>query len=491
MRKKKLGRLFASVVLALGFGVTGGVFSTSTNAHAEQTQFKDPALANIKNVILLIGDGMGPNQVKAGEIFQGAQSAINSMPHSTYSLTRSANNMITDSAAGGTAIATGVRTNNGYVGIDTIGNSLTTIMDVALQEGKRTGVVTTDILSGATPMSFSAHCNDRDNAAQLLSSAAQSGVNLFAATSGASTLAFENEGYTNVQNVDDISTSTSEYVIGSYNIKASATSQSAETNSVAFDRVVRESIEYLSQDKDGFVLMAEGAKIDKQCHSNNFFGMIEEMIAFDDAVQTAIDWAKDRNDTVVIVTADHETGGLSLESDITKENMDVKHSWSSTGHTPTNVYCNVYGTDVNFLRYSSTGSETEIKNTDIFKMMKTFVVGYQQANITVKNSTPSFGSVTLDKTECFIGQTLQITLTPAQNYRIRSFKINGEERSDDLHNDGTLNYVIDAGEVELCVEFETAPSDSFGCSSAIGSGFSAITFGITALVILINKKKEN
>lgn len=464
--KKGVAKLLVNVVLALCLSVGGAACSTpldSGSSGSSQTpetpaHYQEPALANIKNVILLIGDGMGPNHVKAGEIYKGSQTAIHSMPFSTYSLTRSANKEITDSAAGATALATGVRTNNGYVGVDTDQQTLTTIMDIALERGKRTGVVTTDIMSGATPMAFSAHCEDRHDGSALLSSAAKSGVNLFVSYAeypafDDSTLPFEYGGYTKLQDVDDISDETSDYVVGTYSIKATATPQSADLDSVAFDRVVSESIAYLAKDTDGFVLMAEGARIDKQAEKNDFQGMLDEMLAFDNAVQTALDWAKGRNDTIVIVTADHETGGLQLAEDITKENMYSKHSWSTTSHTATNVYCNVYAPSVDFLRYSSEGKATEMKNVDVFTMMKTFVVGYQTVGINVTQNKLLGGEITLDKTEFFYGDTVEITVSAGTNYRLDSFTINGKECISGFDGDGVLSYVIDAREVEMKATF--------------------------------------
>ena len=475
--KRSIGRVLVSFILALCLGAVGSACVASTQSQTSittnssstsdssstsnsstlpdsseepnptESQFKEPGLSGIKNVILMIGDGMGPNHVKAAEIYKGSQLAIHSMPNQTYSLTRSANQEVTDSAAGATALATGVRTNNGHVGVDTEQKQLTTIMDVALQQGKRTGIVTTDVMSGATPMAFAGHCEDRHDDTRLLSSAARSGVNLFVSTSNDATSKFEGYGYKNLQNVDAISDATNNYVLGTYDITASAASQAADENGVALDRVVSESIEYLSKDTDGFVLMAEGARIDKEAEKNNFEGMIQEMLAFDDAVQAALNWAKGRNDTVVIVTADHETGGLLLGDNATKDNIDSQHFWSTHAHTGANVYCNVYGTDVDFLRYSSEGSAKEIKNADIFTMMKAFVLGYQEVSFTVKQNTTNGGMVEFDKAKPCFGQNVKITLKIHKNYRLVSFKINDKESITQFHSDCTLDYVVDSREV--------------------------------------------
>ena len=450
--RKSIGKVFVSLALAFSFGLTGFA-CTPPDSESSGPQFKEPALSNVKNVILMIGDGMGPNHVKAGEIYKGSQLAIHSMPFSTYSLTSSANNEVTDSAAGAMALATGVRTNNGYVGVDPNGKELTTIMDLALQAGKRTGVVTTDTMSGATPMAFAAHCADRKDSTALLNSAVESGINLFVSTSNDVEGDFQYKGYSNLPDVADISEATGDYVLGTYDILASAPSGSAEIGNVALDRVVSEAIEYLSKDTDGFVLMAEGARIDKHAEQNNLERTIEEMIAFDDAVKVALDWAKDRNDTIVIVTADHETGGLTLADDITKENMASKHSWSTHGHTATNVYCNVYAEDIDFLRFSSEDTVAELKNADIFTIMKTFVQGYQQASLTVKQNSALGGEVTVDKKAFCFGEKIKINVKTNKNYRLTSFKINDKECVNELDKNGALEYVVDASKVVIKVLF--------------------------------------
>ena len=145
--------------------------------------------------------------------------------------------------------------------------------------------------------------------------------------------------------------------------------------------IVYEALEYLSQDEDGFFLMAEGSHIDHGGHDNDIRYMLDELLAFDLAVETALAWAKDRNDTVVIVTADHETGGLQLADGITTDiiraiydDKSVKeslyYSWTTTGHTPTDVYCFVNGADINFEEYSSFNDKYRIKNTDIFYIIQ-------------------------------------------------------------------------------------------------------------------------
>jgi alkaline phosphatase len=332
-----------------------------------------------KNVILMIGDGMGPTQIEAGALYKGEALTMQGFPYMTKVETRSANALVTDSAAAATALATGTRTNNGTVGRDKNGNDLTTIVDVASSLGKRTGVITTEEIYGATPMGFSGHSNKRDSQSELVKSAvASSNVNFF----GCNLLAdkyknyFAEGGYETIEYAENISDTTSEKVFGSYIIEPLAEEMWADGAMVGFDRLVTEALEYLSQDEDGFFLMAEGAHIDHGGHNNDITYMLEELISFDNAVKAVLEWAKDRDDTVVIVTADHETGGLILHEDVTHEDMllayegeRIGYDWTTTGHTDTDVNFYVNGANINFAQYSF-GTADRIKNTDVFEIMK-------------------------------------------------------------------------------------------------------------------------
>ena len=336
-----------------------------------------------KNVILLIGDGMGPNQIKAGEIFKGEELVMQQFPYSTKVETRSADSSVTDSAAAGTALSTGTRTNNGYVGKHPNGFDLRTIVDIAHDLGKRTGVITTEALTGATPMAFSAHATNRGSTLEIVGSAsdAKSNVDLYLSDiiSPSYTYYFEQGGYTVIDEVDDISKSKKDKVIGSYLVNARAPSMNDELDFVAFDRLVWEALEYLSKDKDGFFLMAEGAHIDHGGHNNDMVYMLDELLAFDLGVKVALEWAKDRDDTVVIVTADHETGGLQLDENLTHDMLVADYDaggfisegyeWTTTGHSSTDVWCYINGADIDFSKYAL-GKYERIQNVDIFKIMK-------------------------------------------------------------------------------------------------------------------------
>jgi alkaline phosphatase len=336
-----------------------------------------------KNVILMIGDGMGPTQIEAGSLYRNAPLTMQKFPYMTTVETCSASDKITDSAAAATALATGVRTRNGLVGKDLRGNELETIVDIAASLGKRTGVIATEEIFGATPMGFSGHSDARGDTHGLLTTASESSnVNFFACSSMGDRYKnyFVDAGYLDVPVADNISETKEEKVVGVYNIHPWLDPMSARGSIVAFDRLVTEALEYLSQDEDGFFLMAEGSHIDHGGHQNDFVYMMDELLSFDDGVKAVLEWAKDRDDTVVIVTADHETGGLLLAGDATHEDVvkayageaDYAYRWTTTGHTDTDVNLYINGANIDFSQYAidDTG---RIRNIDVFQIMKSLM----------------------------------------------------------------------------------------------------------------------
>ena len=368
--KKKFQKVIAGCLAAACCLATFGACGAQDDAAIILKEVNGKA----KNVILLIGDGMGPVQMRAGELERGKPLAMQQFPYSTKVETLSHGDVVTDSAAAATALATGTRTTNGYVGIAPNLTELETIMDIAHSLGKRTGVLATEEITGATPMCFLSHASNRGNELGLVQGASEGTVDLVASYTVGPVYkeAFETGGYTVKYDVDEISEATETRIFGSYQILAGAESMSSNYEAVAFDRLVWEALEYLSKDEDGFVLMAEGSHIDHGGHNNDIEYTLEELLAFDDAVRAAVKWAKDRDDTVIIVTADHETGGLSLPPKATKETMYDQLIWTSTGHTATDVYCLINGANIDFSQYSF-GTASRIKNTDIFQIMKSLI----------------------------------------------------------------------------------------------------------------------
>ena len=376
-RMKKIVAIMAAVACigsATGCSFIDGIFGDK-KAENEPIILKE--LTQAKNVILMIGDGMGPNQVRAGELVKGKKLNMQNFPYSVKVETHSASDVITDSAAAATALATGVRTENGRIGMDWDDNVLETIVDVAAGLGKRTGVITTEELYGATPMGFSSHNLSRSNTLDLLTTAVESSnVNLFFSHKFSQTYLFNGSKYTQIKDPNDISESTEEYIYGATFVYAEAEPMTVTKECVALDGLVLEALEYLSKDEDGFFLMTEGAHIDHGGHNSDFDYMVSELLAFDAAVGTVLEWAKGRDDTVVIVTADHETGGLRLSDDATSKNIGEfgTYKWDSSGHTAADVWCFINGANINFANYSL-GTNDRIQNIDVFKIMKSLLTG--------------------------------------------------------------------------------------------------------------------
>ena len=225
--------------------------SSSSQSVAEESssiqsveEYSPIILKNVKqakNVILMIGDGMGPNHIKAGELYKGESLVMQQFPYMTTVETRSANETVTDSAAAATALATGVRTNNSVVGLDPDGVELETIVDIAASLGKRTGIIATEDLWGATPMGFMGHADNRgDKATLLISASTTSNVNLAVSYSMAARYhaVFPEAGYEEIQDVTQLSEATSDKVFGGYLIEASAPSMSSAVEKTALDLVV-------------------------------------------------------------------------------------------------------------------------------------------------------------------------------------------------------------------------------------------------------------
>lgn len=370
------------VSLALALGILTGLVGCGK----KETGPVIVEASEVKNVILFIGDGMGPQQVRFGEIMKGESLCFQEFPYYTQVHTDSVDAfgayVTTDSAAAATALATGTLTTNGRVGMAPDSEApLETIMDVAQSMGKRTGVITTEELHGATPMGFSSHATARGLSGELLTGAAASGINFFASDLTADVDMFEEAGYSVIQDLDDYSKVKKEDKIYC-NMLITPTVEEEDSVYETFEDTVSTALKFLSQDKDGFVLMAEGAHIDHGGHNNDIDYMVEELLAFEEGVQAALQWAKGRKDTVVIVTADHETGALILKDGITKDNYrDMEsgdgffyetkyYSWLSTGHSSTYVDLYVNGKEIDFKKYSEFESKDLIKNTAVFSIIK-------------------------------------------------------------------------------------------------------------------------
>ncbi len=301
---------------------------------------------NVKNVILLIGDGMGPNSLEWTKVETGEELFMDTLPYQGYSQTDSLSGL-TDSAAGATALSCGKRVFNSNLGelallIDGYGANIctyTNVSEIAKSLGKRAGIVTSDLNSGATPAGFSVHTYKRELAEEITAQQKDCGLDLIWAADGGYSVKedFEKAGWTYAQTMTELT----EVKNGERSFAAIGGNIYYDTgaeNDAPLSTLTGMAIENLDNE-DGFFLMVEGAHIDKNSHSNNKEGMMKSLLEFDKAIETATEFARRDGNTIVIVTADHETGGITY-------NEETKSYEYTTGsHTNADVPLRVFGAD--------------------------------------------------------------------------------------------------------------------------------------------------
>ena len=312
---------------------------------------KSPSFARkTKNIILFIGDGMGTAHITAGMTAGGNTLNLQKFPYSGFSITQSADNYITDSAAGGTAIACGIKTNNGMIGVTPDNTSVASITEIVHNKGLATGIVSTSAITHATPASFVAHNSSRGSYEDIALYFLNGSVDLFLGggedhfrkrADGRDLAAeLEAQGYDIVYSIDDLKTTHSDKIAGLF-AKLHMPPVNEGRNSI-LEEMTRKAIETLSRDKEGFFLMVEGSMIDWGAHENNIDYVTSETIDLDRAIGVAVDFANKNRETLIVVTADHETGGLVLTDGNTAERK-VTANFGTTDHSGTMVPVFSYG----------------------------------------------------------------------------------------------------------------------------------------------------
>lgn len=325
-----------------------------------------------KNIILLIGDGMGVAQIYSALTANKGQLNLNYMKHIGFMQTQSADDYITDSAAAGTAIATGVRVNNGAIAIDQDGKVLKSILYISEDNNKATGLVSTSAITHATPASFVANQPDRRMYEDIAGDFLDSGIDLFIG-GGKEHFTSREDGRNLLEELSQNNYRVFSSLEEAASVKTGpmAILTAAIHNEVYPERgnllpdATQKAIEVLQSNKEGFFLMVEGSQIDWGGHANNTTYIVHETLDFDRAVGKALTFAANNKKTLVIVTADHETGGMSIDNgDISKGTLSAKYT--TDDHTGIMVPVFAYGP----------GAEAFIgiyKNTDLFvKMVEAF-----------------------------------------------------------------------------------------------------------------------
>ncbi len=306
-----------------------------------------------RSIILLIGDGMGTAQVAALKLRQG-RTNFDRFSVCGFSLTQSATHFVTESSAGGTALATGERTFNGAIAVDTAERPLQTALELALAGGRAGGVVVTSSITHATPAAFLAHVNLRkkeyDIAEQILQSGASvliGGGRMFFRdrnqTTTATTMApllsaVTTSGFTfaSTPACDTIPGSRLLMLLEEEGLPL------AGARTYTLGDLTGCALQRLESAPGGFFLMVEGSQIDWACHNMDFPQLLREMEDFDTAIGRAMDHAETHPGTLVLVTADHETGGLTLSGRM-PDGSDMQGKWTSDDHTGVMVPVFVFG----------------------------------------------------------------------------------------------------------------------------------------------------
>ena len=284
-----------------------------------------------ENIILLIGDGNGLAQISATALANGGNLSLTQLRNIGFLKTQSGDDFTTDSAGAGTALATGQKVPNRYIGRDSDRKSIPNLTEILDKKGFSTAIITTDEITGATPASFFAHQKDRSLSDAILKDLEKSSLELFVA--GSPTPETASKNFYGFEKVADLE---------SLHLKRSAYFFPPDTIPAPLHTAVSSVLETLNNAKKPFFLMVEGAKIDSYGHANNIDGIIKEGIAFDRAVTEALKFADADSNTLVIITADHETGGLTLpQGDV--DNHTIEADFTTDDHTGIFVPIFAYG----------------------------------------------------------------------------------------------------------------------------------------------------
>jgi alkaline phosphatase len=305
----------------------------------------------VKNIILFIGDGMGTAQVYAAMTVANEPLVLESFPYSGFSNTWSASHYVTDSGAGGTAIATGIKTTNGMIGTAPDSSAVTSITEIVKSKGLATGILSTSAVTHATPASFVAHNAGRGNYEDIATDFLKGTADVFIGggedhfrkrEDGKDlTVPLKEQGYDVVYNMDDLRKSSSPKIAGLLAKEHMPTA--AEGRMGVLSEMTRKAIEILSRDEDGFFMMVEGSMIDWGGHAKDFNYTVSEVIDLDLAVRVAKEFAEKDGKTLVVVTADHETGGLTLTGGNRAQKKVISSFIPSGAHTAVMVPIFSYG----------------------------------------------------------------------------------------------------------------------------------------------------
>ena len=340
-------KLFLPIIVLFFISGCGSVKTESIKIGSMETQYleiKDfPESLKAKNVILAVGDGAGINQITVSRLAIGGPDhklSIDQLPHQGISLTHSYDDIYTDSAAAATAWATGFKTKNRYLSIDAKKNKLTTILEMLNAKGYVSGIVATSSVTHATPAAFYSHVDSRYKEIEIANQLVNSSVNI---SLGGGQEFFDLEKLKTTHNLFTDKESLKKNFISSKKIIGLFDKDGIERSSdkPSQREMTNFALDQLTNNKcSGFFLMTEGSQIDWAAHDNDVVKMIDEFKDFDKTIMDLINFVSKDQETLLIITADHETGGLKI---LKQKNGSAIIQWGTGSHTSEPVGVYAYG----------------------------------------------------------------------------------------------------------------------------------------------------
>lgn len=353
------------IILTICVIITNNQLATAQNKHTKKP----------KNIIFLIGDGMATAQIYAALTVKKDNLNISKFRCIGFHKTYSTSDYITDSAAGATAFSTGHKTKNGCLAVDSVQNSFPTILEMAEQQGLSTGLVTSCAITHATPAAFIAHVSSRGSYEEIAPWFLKTDIDIFI---GGGRKYFNERkdsvnlleklkarNYQIIDTITDLSKANTKGKIAGLLYRDHPPKMS-EGRGNMLGKSSKIALNILEKNKKGFFIMIEGSQIDWSGHDNKQDYLINEMLDFDEVVGIALDFAKKDEETLIVITGDHETGGLSIIGGNWNEGKFVA-KYSTTDHSAVMVPIFAYGPGAEeFMGF--------MENTDIFLKFKKLLI---------------------------------------------------------------------------------------------------------------------
>lgn len=370
-----LRKIFAAAALALCVHSANAQYNMPTQTFTYEHPYaveklQAPKGKKVKNVILMIGDGMSLMHVYTAWAANRGKLWLENAQATGLSKTWAVKKLVTDSGSGGTSLATGVKTVYHAVGVDPEGKTLTSLVDVAKELGKDAGMAVTCRLWDATPCDFCCHNIDRDKEEELVGDYPTSGVD-FVFGGGAQKFTNRKDGRDIFKELQKkgyhVSRTLDDFFAYDKNSRIFAVPYDKDTplpdeRGDLLARASMKGISLMNQNKNGFFMMIEGSQLDDYGHFNQLDLLMKETLDFDKTIGEVMKWAAKDGETLVVVTADHETGGLTLVNG-NKDEGRVECCFSTKDHSGAMVPVYAFGPGAeNF-----TGI---FENTDVFKKIK-------------------------------------------------------------------------------------------------------------------------